>query len=104
MQGCITGGGDFLVGVGGVSGNFDRPFIDIASFCNVNEDPAEIAVSRGPKKRAKTDRADAKLLKYSHALIAGRMLLDVQLEDWRAAVISDQDISTCSRRRVHAAK
>jgi len=43
MQGCTTGGGDFLVGVGGASGNFDRPFIDIASFCNVNEDPAAVA-------------------------------------------------------------
>lgn len=33
-------------------------------------DPAEIAVSRGPKKRAKTDRADAKLL--SNLLLEGR--------------------------------
>ena len=33
-------------------------------------DPAEIAVARGPKKRAKTDRADARLLRT--LLLEGR--------------------------------
>ena len=33
-------------------------------------DPAEIAVLRGPKKRAKTDRTDAKLLR--HAVVESR--------------------------------
>jgi transposase len=70
-------------------------------------EPADTSVLRGPKRRAKTDKADAKLLR--ELLAAGRLpecyIPPVQVLEWRALLELYQDLRiqhTGWAQRIHA--
>jgi transposase len=70
-------------------------------------EPADTSALRGPKRRAKTDKADAKLLR--ELLAAGRLpecyIPPVQVLEWRALLELYQDLRTAHTgwaQRIHA--